>query len=250
MNFFKHVSYATISAVLVGGMLFVSACSHRAVHGVSQGGKVRTSSGPQSDGSMDTSRLGSEPQVGDHRSSTDSLGSSDGLTGNRGFLDQDSLFADEGLIQDISPKDSAGDYWEQRKRAELVTSQAGLRDIFFGFDSWELTDEAKAVLARNAEWLKAHPNARITIEGHCDERGTRAYNYVLGEKRAYRTRNYLVSLGVDAERLMIMSYGKDNPVCRQNSEACFGKNRRAHVVLGINVASVPGAKTEGEGTYE
>ena len=133
--------------------------------------------------------------------------------------------------------DSAEDYWAQRQQAEYLTEQAGLRDVYFDFDSWQLTDKAKQILAANAEWLKGHPKAAITIEGHCDERGTRAYNYVLGEKRAMRTRNYLASLGVSPGQLTVMSYGKDNPFCREPSNQCYQENRRAHMVLGTAVAS-------------
>ena len=133
--------------------------------------------------------------------------------------------------------DSAEDYWAQRQQAEFLTEQAGLQDVYFEFDSWQLTDEAKRILSANAEWLKGHPKAGITIEGHCDERGTRAYNYVLGEKRATRTRNYLASLGVSPTQLTVMSYGKDNPFCRESSGTCYRENRRAHMVLGTAVAS-------------
>ena len=151
--------------------------------------------------------------------------------------DNEMMVGEDPFAQGWPPTDSAEDYWAQRDRAELLTAKAGLRDIFFEFDSWRLTDEAKGILTSNAEWLKAHPFARVTIEGHCDARGTRAYNYVLGEKRARRTRNYLASLGVPPSQLTVMSYGKDNPLCRTSSGGCFKQNRRAHLVLGTNVAS-------------
>ena len=146
---------------------------------------------------------------------------------------------EDPFVQGWHPEDidSAEDYWAQRQQAEYLTEQAGLQDVFFDFDSWQLTDEAKKILASNAEWLKGHPKAMITIEGHCDERGTRAYNYVLGEKRAIRTRNYLASLGVSPNQLTSMSYGKDNPFCRESSNKCYQENRRAHLVLGTAVAS-------------
>ncbi|MGD9851947.1 MAG: OmpA family protein, partial [Nitrospirales bacterium] len=105
------------------------------------------------------------------------------------------------------------------------------------FDSSQLTEQAKNILSSNAEWIKAHPDAIVTIEGHCDDRGTQAYNYVLGEKRAIRTKAYLASLGVDGQQLHAMTFGKDNPACRDYTESCHQKNRRAHMVLGINLAS-------------
>ena len=100
-----------------------------------------------------------------------------------------------------------------------------------------MNDRAKTILIANAEWLKANPHAEVTIEGHCDQRGTSSYNYVLGEKRASRTKNYLAGLGVSDERLQIMSFGKDNPACWDPTEPCYTKNRRAHLVLGMTMAS-------------
>ena len=155
----------------------------------------------------------------------------------RGLTENGALMGDDPFADEWPPTDTAKEYWAQRDRAELLTTQAGLRDVLFDFDSWQLTDEAKKILNSNAQWLKAHPKARVTIEGHCDERGTRAYNYVLGEKRAKRTRNYLASLGVSPEQLVTMSYGKDNPYCRKSSRGCFQQNRRAHLVLGTAVAA-------------
>ena len=160
------------------------------------------------------------------------------LTGSE-FAGAEGIGEEDPFAQGWQPGevDSAEDYWAQRQKAEYLTEQAGLQDVYFDFDSWQLTDEAKQILASNAKWLKGHPKAAIAIEGHCDERGTRAYNYVLGEKRAMRTRNYLASLGVSPTQLTIMSYGKDNPFCRASSNKCFQENRRAHMVLGTAVAS-------------
>jgi peptidoglycan-associated lipoprotein len=113
-----------------------------------------------------------------------------------------------------------------------------LEDVHFAFNSIQLNEQAKTILMANAEWLKAHPEAEVTIEGHCDDRGTSSYNYVLGEKRALRTKAFLTSLGVSRERLKVMSFGKkDNPACWDPTEPCYQKNRRAHLVLGMTVAS-------------
>ena len=110
-------------------------------------------------------------------------------------------------------------------------------DIFFEFDKATLTPEAREALTKTGAWLRVNADVVITIEGHCDERGTSSYNYVLGEKRAVRTKAYLASLGVPDEQLHVMSFGKDNPACWESTEPCFQKNRRAHLVLGITVAS-------------
>ncbi|MFB3111870.1 MAG: OmpA family protein, partial [Gemmatimonadales bacterium] len=98
-------------------------------------------------------------------------------------------------------------------------------------DSWRIRDQAKLALSGDAEWLNSNPERSITIAGHCDERGTQAYNLVLGEKRARVVKNYLVELGVNAARLSITSYGKQRPFCDEQNETCYQQNRRAHLVL-------------------
>ena len=89
----------------------------------------------------------------------------------------------------------------------------------------------EATRARTAARIKANAGALVKIEGHCDERGTLAYNLVLGEKRAKAVRNYLVELGVGANRLSVVSYGKERPFCNERSESCYQQNRRGHVVV-------------------
>lgn len=113
----------------------------------------------------------------------------------------------------------------------------GLRDVFFAYDSWRLSVQSHRILEVNAKWLKAHPHARVTIEGHCDERGTRAYNYVLGDRRAETAKQYLAHLGVPAHQMTVVSYGKDQPVCHAFSKACFQSNRRVHFSMDVNMAS-------------
>ncbi len=117
-------------------------------------------------------------------------------------------------------------------RAEQVASvAAGLRDVFFAYDSCSVTDEGRHALAGDAEWARSNPNAQLKIEGHCDERGTSAYNLVLGEKRAKTVRNYLVELGVAPTYLSVISYGKERPFCTEHSESCYSQNRRGHLVV-------------------
>ena len=117
-------------------------------------------------------------------------------------------------------------------RAEQVASvAAGLRDVFFTYDSFSITDEGRHALSGNAEWARSNPYAQLKIEGHCDERGTSAYNLVLGEKRAKAVRNYLVELGVAPVHLSIVSYGKERPFCTEHTESCYSQNRRGHLVV-------------------
>jgi peptidoglycan-associated lipoprotein len=120
----------------------------------------------------------------------------------------------------------------QEMRAEQrATAAAGLHDVFFGYDSWTISEEGRRALVRDAEWLRTHGHALVKIEGHCDERGSSSYNLVLGEKRAKSVRNYLLELGVRQERLSVVSYGKERPFCLNHSESCFQQNRRGHLVV-------------------
>jgi peptidoglycan-associated lipoprotein len=111
-------------------------------------------------------------------------------------------------------------------------SPISLSDAFFDFDSYALTSEAKGTLEQNAKELKRVSAGNVTIEGHCDERGTKAYNLALGEKRANAAKDYLVALGVNASRLNTVSYGKERPFADGHDESAWAKNRRAHFVNG------------------
>jgi peptidoglycan-associated lipoprotein len=106
-----------------------------------------------------------------------------------------------------------------------------LADIRFELDSAALTDEARATLEKHALWLQGRRDLGVTVEGHCDERGTVDYNLALGEQRARATREYLVSLGVAAERLRVVSFGKERPLELGHDEAAWAKNRRAHFAV-------------------
>lgn len=103
--------------------------------------------------------------------------------------------------------------------------------VFFALDSSEITAEGRATLEKQAAWLKTRANLRATIEGHCDERGTREYNLALGERRAAAAKNYLVSLGVPESQLSTISYGKERPAVEGSDEAAWAQNRRAVTVV-------------------
>jgi len=103
-----------------------------------------------------------------------------------------------------------------------------IRDqVLFAYDQSSLDDRAKTVLKEQATWLQTYRNVSLTLEGHCDERGTREYNLALGARRAAAVKDYLVSLGVAAGRLKTVSFGKERPVCEQSNEACWAQNRRS-----------------------
>jgi peptidoglycan-associated lipoprotein len=103
-----------------------------------------------------------------------------------------------------------------------------LSDIFFDFDRFVIRNDAQSVLEANAGVLKSQSGEKILLEGHCDERGTGAYNLVLGERRAKAAAQYLRDLGVPSSQIQITSYGKERPFCTEHSEACWQSNRRAH----------------------
>ena len=103
--------------------------------------------------------------------------------------------------------------------------------VFFDFDSHAIRADAQATLQKQAAWLAKYPQVRLVVEGHCDERGTREYNLALGDRRAYAVKEFLVSLGVDANRLTTKSYGKERPVCSESDEACWAQNRRGYSLV-------------------
>ena len=105
-----------------------------------------------------------------------------------------------------------------------------VRDAYFDYDSAELRADTRQALQRTADFLKNYPQARVTIEGHCDERGSTEYNLALGDRRANAVKQYLVSLGVPPERLTSTSWGKEKPFCMDSTEACWQQNRRGHFV--------------------
>ena len=107
----------------------------------------------------------------------------------------------------------------------------GRDTIYFDTDKFDIDAEDQAALRQQAQYLQAYPNVRATIEGHCDERGTREYNLALGERRANAAKNYLVSLGVGAERVTTVSYGKERPIALGSDENAWARNRRAVTVV-------------------
>ena len=115
-------------------------------------------------------------------------------------------------------------------RADLL-QQAGTDTVHFATDSSDIDGEAQAILTRHAAWLNKNPNVRVTIEGHCDERGTREYNLALGDRRANSAKNFLVNAGISAARISVISYGKERPIAEGSDEAAWAQNRRAVTVV-------------------
>ena len=111
-----------------------------------------------------------------------------------------------------------------------LEASAGDR-IFFAFDRSDISQEARETLSRQADWLRRYPNVTVTIEGHCDERGTREYNLALGERRAQAAKNVLVASGISASRISTISYGKERPAVVGSTEEAYAQNRRAVTVV-------------------
>jgi peptidoglycan-associated lipoprotein len=111
-----------------------------------------------------------------------------------------------------------------------LEASAGDR-VFFAFDRSDISPEARQILTRQADWLRRYPNVTVTIEGHCDERGTREYNLALGERRAQAVKNVLVASGISASRMSTISYGKERPAVVGSSDESYAQNRRAVTVV-------------------
>ena len=116
-------------------------------------------------------------------------------------------------------------------QASIADIQKEFRDVYFDLDNAVIKDEGRTALSANADYMKRRSSVRITIEGHCDERGTPEYNLALGERRANATKAYLVELGVPASSITIVSKGKEAPFCTESNESCWKENRRGHFVV-------------------
>ncbi|WP_188761993.1 peptidoglycan-associated lipoprotein Pal [Sandarakinorhabdus glacialis] len=110
-------------------------------------------------------------------------------------------------------------------------AQSGTDTVLFQYDSYEIDDEARTILGKQAEWLARYPNVRVTVEGHADERGTREYNLALGDRRATAAKNFLAAQGVGTSRMTTISYGKERPVAEGSDEAAWALNRRSVTVV-------------------
>ncbi len=109
--------------------------------------------------------------------------------------------------------------------------------VHFDYDKSDIRDEDRGTLSRQAAWLQKYPQVRVTIQGNCDERGTREYNLALGARRANAVKEYLVSLGVSGARIETISYGKERPICTESTEDCWAQNRRGVTVIAAGAAA-------------
>jgi peptidoglycan-associated lipoprotein len=118
-----------------------------------------------------------------------------------------------------------------KKSLADLNAEKPLTDVYFALDQSTLQDDGRAALTKDADWLRKWGSTKITLEGHCDSRGTTEYNLALGERRAQAAKDYLVSLGIGADRILTISKGKESPFCTEENESCWSQNRRGHFVI-------------------
>ncbi|MBW2619641.1 MAG: peptidoglycan-associated lipoprotein Pal [Deltaproteobacteria bacterium] len=140
---------------------------------------------------------------------------------------------EEVIVEAVDEEVSEADVRSQELREELARKRMAFLNkmVHFDFDKYNIRPDAAGVLKNKAAWLKENPDVSISIEGHCDERGTAQYNLALGERRATASKNFLVRLGVSASRMETISYGEERPLDPGNNEAAWAKNRRAQFVI-------------------
>jgi peptidoglycan-associated lipoprotein len=170
----------------------------------SSSGQMAGGSGSGNDRSDNPFDGGSNTDIGNGSSGTFEAGSSDRSGSNSGSRDP---------------------------RLQSYQAIAELKDIHFNFDQYDLDSNTKKILVENAAYLKSHPDIRVEIQGHCDERGTNNYNIALGERRAHSTKKYLMAQGIDSSRINVISFGEEKPFCSDSNENCWYQNRRAHFMV-------------------
>ena len=147
---------------------------------------------------------------------------------------QDPIPSEPELPAEKEPIQVAKVMPQKPEEVEIMTEtlEAALSDVYFDYDRFAIRDDAMQLLKANAKLLSEKlPEANIVIEGHCDERGTQSYNMVLGEARANAVKTFLEDLGISGDKLEVVSYGKDKPFCKEQSEECWQENRRGHFVI-------------------
>lgn len=202
----KMSNILSLGCLIVVGML--AACSRS---NVPYSGAIQSSRAPQSSTVEPSSTIRATPPV---------------PSSNIGTAPADAESANSRAAQTQTSLEAL------RRGEPAVTSMSGpLPDVYFEFNSYDLSNDARSTLTAAADWLRDNPAVRVEIEGHCDELGTSEYNLALGAKRTYAVKDYLISLGIARSRLSTISYGEEIPVCHETSEQCRQKNRRARFVI-------------------
>jgi peptidoglycan-associated lipoprotein len=136
----------------------------------------------------------------------------------------------EELARRRAAQEAAARRAEAMRRIQLLRERFYNEDALFDYDRSFIRPDARTVLQAKAEYMKSHPGVRVVIQGNCDERGSRSYNLALGDRRAKSAKRYLIQMGISADRMRTVSFGKDRPLCTEHNETCWQKNRRAHFI--------------------
>ncbi len=206
---------STVFVLFVAGLMLtgIPACSKKAVQ---SGGDTQTAlQGGAKGGGPDGAKsgVGSFPDTSLQSGGGGLKGLDKNPSEERIGAGEERIGAGSGTMMAKADPSGAGRQMDEIRAEQAASAAAGLRDVYFVYDSWTISENGRQALSRDAEWMKSNPSTLVKVEGHCDERGTAAYNLVLGEKRAKAVRNYLVELGVAANRLSVVSYGKERPFC-------------------------------------
>ena len=231
----NRATLAKFGAVMVMGIVLLSnqGCNTKGLKSDSEGGRgsgsVGTKLAPVSGGgSSGDTKL---PTISGESSSGELSGFSRNPSEERLAQGGDSGAL---TLSEVGPRQRT-----ELRKEEKAAVEAGLQDVFFGYEQWTLSDAGMDALDHGAAYLNNHPAAVLKIEGHCDERGTADYNMVLGDKRAKAARNYLADVRVKLQQVAIVSYGKERPFCLDRDESCYQQNRRDHMLLSIDEEGTP-----------
>jgi len=240
----------TIAVAFVASfaLLGVSGCSKKSVQ---SGGDTQSQQGKTAKSeSSESSRTG----VGNFPDTSMQSGGGSGLRGLDKNPSEERIGAGNGmgagsLLAKADTSDTAARQMDDIRAEQAASAAAGLRDVFFGYDSWTISDDQRQALNRDADWMKSNSSAMVKVEGHCDERGTTAYNLVLGEKRAKAVRDFLVSQGVSTDAVTTKGFGESNPVATNATAAGRQQNRRVELVVsGSSIGNGAGAPGSAIGT--
>lgn len=211
----RKLGFILVVAVVVFGLMFTASCSKK---------QIKTE--PSVSGMYEDSPLIRQPIT-----TTPSEKEDTGLVRRQKAIDE------ERLRQERLQREEAERIRREREGERVVIEERGSRtsfmseDVYFSYDSAALSAQARETLKNKAEWLRTHPNISVIIEGHCDERGTNAYNMALGDRRAESVKAFLANLGISRSRMTTISYGEERPADPSHNERAWRRNRRAHFVL-------------------
>ena len=214
-----------------GGSNLSADGSNSGMNGSNGSGNFKDFDGPSGNNGSGNGKILSDETVGANDSNFPPTGSDNGTNGSGNANGSGSGSSSTDFGNNSGSNGAFDGSGESTAALKIFRETNELDDIHFGFDQYTLNDETKAILQKNAEWLKKNPNIKVEIQGHCDERGTNNYNLALGERRSLIAKKYLVALGLEEDRLFTISYGEEKPFCFENTKTCWQSNRRDHFMI-------------------